>query len=70
VRSAIIGIGFLGSILARLIRHSGAQVLAISRRASSLQLATRMGANEAISLDDHNKIIARTKELTNGQLRD
>jgi threonine dehydrogenase-like Zn-dependent dehydrogenase len=67
---AIIGIGFLGSVLTRLIRQTGANVLALSRRDSSLKLATRMGANEVIRLDDHNKIIAQMKELTKGRLCD
>jgi len=67
---AIIGIGFLGSVLTRLIRQAGARVLAISRRTCSLDLATRMGADEVIPLDDHNKIITRTKDLTNGRLCD
>jgi NADPH:quinone reductase len=67
---AIIGVGFLGSVLTRLIRKTGAHVLAISRRDSSLKLATKMGANEVIPLDEHNKIVERTKDLTNGQLCD
>jgi threonine dehydrogenase-like Zn-dependent dehydrogenase len=67
---AIIGIGFLGSVLTRLAQRAGAHVIAISRRRSSLDLALRMGASEVVPLDDHHKIIARTKELTDGRLCD
>jgi NADPH2:quinone reductase len=67
---AIIGIGFLGGVLTRLAQRAGAHVIAISRRPSSLELALRMGASELVPLDDHYKIIARVKELTNGQFCD
>lgn len=67
---AIIGIGFLGGVLTRLAHRAGAHVIAISRRPSSLELALRMGAGELVPMDDHYKIIARVKELTNGQFCD
>jgi threonine dehydrogenase-like Zn-dependent dehydrogenase len=67
---AIIGIGFLGGVLTRLAHRAGAHVIAISRRPSSLELALRMGASELVPMDDHYKIIARVKELTNGQFCD
>ena len=41
---AIIGIGFLGTLLTQLAVNAGARVFAISRRRSSLQLAERFGA--------------------------
>src|SRR5690606_10893243 len=41
---AIVGIGFLGAALTRLASRAGAEVIAISRRESSLALARRMGA--------------------------
>lgn len=66
----IIGIGFLGSILTRLAQHAGAHVIAISRQRSSLELALRMGASELVPMDDHNKIIARIKDVTRGRLCD
>jgi threonine dehydrogenase-like Zn-dependent dehydrogenase len=63
---AVIGIGFLGAILVRLASHAGARVIAISRRAQSLELATKMGAAETIPMDDHTRIIERVRELTSG----
>ena len=64
---AIIGIGFLGAILTRLATDAGARVIAISRRAYSLELATRMGAVETIPMEDHYAIIDRVKALTGGR---
>ena len=63
---AIVGIGFLGAILTRLATDAGARVIAISRRPFSLDVARRMGAAEVIPMEDHNGIIARVKELTDG----
>jgi threonine dehydrogenase-like Zn-dependent dehydrogenase len=63
---AIVGIGFLGAILTRLAHNAGARVIAISRRAYSLDVARRMGAAETIAMDDHCAIIERVKELTGG----
>ena len=63
---AIVGIGFLGAILTRLATDAGARVIAISRRAFSLDVARRMGAAEVIAMDDHQGIIARVKDLTDG----
>ena len=68
--TGIIGIGFLGAILTRLATEAGARVIAVSRRAYSLDLARRMGAAEVIPMEDHNGIIARVKELTEGRFCD
>jgi threonine dehydrogenase-like Zn-dependent dehydrogenase len=65
---AVIGIGFLGSVLVRLSAQAGASVIAISRRAESLDLARRMGAAETIPMTDHQAIIRRVGELTAGGL--
>ena len=67
---AIIGIGFLGALLVRLASHAGARVIAISRRQSSLHLATEMGADETITMDDHHSIIDRVKQLTGERMCD
>lgn len=64
---AIVGIGFLGALLTRLASEAGARVIAISRRPESLDLARRMGATETIAMDDHQAIIARIGELTDGR---
>jgi threonine dehydrogenase-like Zn-dependent dehydrogenase len=64
---AIIGIGFLGAVLTRLVTNAGARVLAITRRPWALELAAKYGAAECIPMDDHPRIIGRVKELTGGQ---
>ncbi len=69
-RVAIIGIGFLGALLTRLAAQAGAEVVAISRRQASLDLAREMGAAETIRMDDHYAIIRRARELTEGRLYD
>jgi threonine dehydrogenase-like Zn-dependent dehydrogenase len=67
---AIVGIGFLGAILTRLASDAGARVIAISRRAYSLDVARRFGAAETIAMEDHWAIIERVKALTDGRLCD
>ena len=67
---AIVGIGFLGAILAKLASDAGARVIAISRRHESLDLARRMGAVETIPMDDHWQIISQMRELTGGRFCD
>jgi threonine dehydrogenase-like Zn-dependent dehydrogenase len=67
---AIVGIGFLGSLLTRLATDAGARVLAISRRASSLELARQMGATQTIAMEDHGRIIETVRQITNGRFCD
>jgi threonine dehydrogenase-like Zn-dependent dehydrogenase len=62
----IIGIGFLGALLTRLASRAGARVVAVSRRPYALEVAREMGANLAIELDAHEKIIQQVHELTGG----
>ena len=69
-RVAIIGIGFLGALLVRQAAQVGAEVIAISRRDSSLQLARDMGADHVIPMDDHWRIIEDVKRLTGDRLCD
>lgn len=63
---AIIGIGFLGAVLTSLVARAGARVIAITRRPVALEIARRMGASDILPLDDHQKIIAAVRTLTNG----
>ena len=63
---AIVGIGFLGALLTRLATDAGARVIAISRRAYSLDVARAFGAAEVIPMNDHYAIIERVRELTGG----
>jgi threonine dehydrogenase-like Zn-dependent dehydrogenase len=67
---AIVGVGFLGAILTRLAQQANARVIAISRRAFSLNVARRMGAVETIPMDDHCRIIEQVRQLTGGQFCD
>jgi threonine dehydrogenase-like Zn-dependent dehydrogenase len=65
---AIIGIGFLGAVLTKLASDAGARVIAISRRPESLELARSYGAAETIPMDDHQAIVDRVGQLTDGAL--
>ncbi len=67
---AIVGIGFLGALLTRLITSAGARVIAISRRPFSLEVARSMGAAETIPMDDHEGIIRQVSDLTGGRFCD
>ena len=65
---AIVGIGFLGALLTRLASNAGARVIAISRRAFSLDIARRMGAAETIPMQDHAAIIEQVRRLTDNAM--
>jgi threonine dehydrogenase-like Zn-dependent dehydrogenase len=69
-RVAIVGIGFMGAVLTALCREAGAEVIALSRRRSSLAAAERMGAHTCVTMDDHEGVIRRISELTDGELCD
>jgi 2-desacetyl-2-hydroxyethyl bacteriochlorophyllide A dehydrogenase len=51
-RVAIVGAGFLGTLLCRLCELAGASVTAVSRRRFALDLAQRMGASVAVRMSD------------------
>lgn len=61
---AIVGCGFLGLLLIQLAKSAGARVIALSRRAFSLEAAREAGADETILMDDHFRIIETVKQLT------
>jgi threonine dehydrogenase-like Zn-dependent dehydrogenase len=65
---AIVGIGFLGALLAQLTSAAGARVIAISRRESALELVRNMGVTETVRLDDAS--IRTVHDLTSGRLCD
>jgi threonine dehydrogenase-like Zn-dependent dehydrogenase len=69
-RVAIVGVGFLGALLTRLAADAGAEVIAISRRDTSLALARAMGAARTIPMLDHRAIVHQVAELTDGQFCD
>src|SRR5918999_2329002 len=64
---AIVGIGFLGAILTKLASDAGARVIAISRRPFALELARELGADIAMPLDDHQRIVEHVQRLTAGE---
>jgi threonine dehydrogenase-like Zn-dependent dehydrogenase len=64
---AIVGIGFLGAILTSLCAQAGARVIAISRRRFALELARELGADAAIPMDEHHRIVAWVQQLTEGR---
>src|SRR6185369_16922687 len=64
---AIVGIGFLGTLLTQLATNAGARVLALSHRRSSLKLAEQFGASALIEIDDAQRALQNVKRLTNGR---
>jgi threonine dehydrogenase-like Zn-dependent dehydrogenase len=67
---AIVGSGFLGALLIQLAKSEGAKVIALSKRAYSLDMAKKSGADHVLLLDDHWQIIEKVKELTDGAFCD
>jgi threonine dehydrogenase-like Zn-dependent dehydrogenase len=65
---AIVGIGFLGAVLASLASRAKAHVIAIARRPYALQLAQKMGVKELVLMDDHHKVIEWIREITSGKM--
>jgi threonine dehydrogenase-like Zn-dependent dehydrogenase len=51
-RVAVVGAGFLGSVVVQLAAADGAHVTAISRRESALDVARAMGAHETLALGE------------------
>ncbi|MDB4963846.1 MAG: threonine dehydrogenase [Myxococcales bacterium] len=65
---AVIGVGFLGALVTQLASRAGANVIAISQRAYSLELARKMGAAHSFDLGDPDpEIVRRVEELTGGE---
>ena len=67
---AIVGIGFLGTLLTQLATRAGARVIAVARRPFAQQAARDAGAAEVVPMDDHWRIIQRVKTLTDGKFCD
>lgn len=65
---AIVGIGFLGALLTQLAAHTGARVVALSRRRSSLEYAERMGADAVLPIEGG--AVSVVEKLTDGALCD
>lgn len=60
----VIGAGFLGNLLIQLAKSAGARVIAISRRDSAREIATRCGADETLPMNDHWQLVGAVKEMT------
>lgn len=67
---AIVGTGFLGTILTRLVSEAGARVIAVSRREYALQIAEQMGAWKTLGMDENWNVIEAVQALTEGRLCD
>jgi 2-desacetyl-2-hydroxyethyl bacteriochlorophyllide A dehydrogenase len=63
---AIVGLGFLGAVVARLAVRAGAQVIAISRRPDGLDVARRFGAGATLVDDGEQPIADVVGEMTDG----
>ncbi|MEO6546834.1 MAG: zinc-binding dehydrogenase [Ferruginibacter sp.] len=61
---AIIGMGFLGTLLCQLIKNIGAKVIAISRRQYSLKMAEKYGADEIVTLTSTWEVSNKVAEIT------
>jgi threonine dehydrogenase-like Zn-dependent dehydrogenase len=64
---AIVGMGFLGSLVTQLAVNVGARVLALSHRRSSLKLAREFGASATIEIRDKQQAVQSVIELTSGR---
>ncbi|WP_207622138.1 MDR/zinc-dependent alcohol dehydrogenase-like family protein [Alienimonas californiensis] len=58
----VVGVGFLGAILVRLVTNAGANVTAVSRRDFSLGVAESQGAKQRVTLGDNWETIAAVRE--------
>lgn len=62
---AIVGAGFLGSLLIQIAQSAGAEVMAISKRPFSLEVAKKLGCKTEI-LDDQQRVIEAIHDWTGG----
>lgn len=67
---AIVGVGFLGAVVAALAAGAGANVIALSRRPFALDIARRMGASHTVSTSHAGDAVSQVEDLTGGQLCD
>jgi threonine dehydrogenase-like Zn-dependent dehydrogenase len=65
--AAVVGTGFIGSLLVQLAARAGMRTIAVCRRRSSLQAARNIGAAHAFAAEE---ALERVDELTGGQLCD
>jgi threonine dehydrogenase-like Zn-dependent dehydrogenase len=65
---AVVGVGFLGSIVVQLAARGGARVIGVSRRARSREISLMMGADAAVGLAGDP--VEEVRELMDGELCD
>jgi threonine dehydrogenase-like Zn-dependent dehydrogenase len=65
---AVVGVGFLGAVVVALAAQAGARVIAVSRRPYALEVARAMGASEVLRMDDHDRVVGRVRDVTDGSL--
>ena len=63
---AIVGVGFLGALLTRLVTNAGGRVLAVARRQTALDVARQFGAAECIEIADRWGPVEAVKAATGG----
>ncbi len=66
--TAIVGAGWLGLLLIQLAKNAEANVIAISRRPSSLEKAKECGADYTFSTEENPDIIKQVEDITGGDL--
>lgn len=64
---AIVGVGFLGTLVTQLAANADARVFALSHRRSSLKLAQQFGAAETIEIHDKQQAVQSISESTLGR---
>jgi threonine dehydrogenase-like Zn-dependent dehydrogenase len=67
---AVVGAGFLGTLVGALAAEAGARVIAISRREFSLDVARTLGAKETVQLTEPWQVVDDVAALTGGDLCD
>lgn len=65
-RVAVVGVGFIGALLIQLATRAGAEVVALSRRPYSLQIARDCGAIETFETEDWYAAIDQVNDFTDG----
>ncbi|HEY8206376.1 MAG TPA: zinc-binding dehydrogenase [Myxococcaceae bacterium] len=63
---AVVGAGFLGTLLVQLARSAGARVIAFGRRRFALQLARDAGAEHTLPLSPRAEVLKAVQSLTAG----
>lgn len=66
----IVGVGFIGAVVAALAAGAGARVVAVSRREFALDIARQVGASHTVSASDPAGVVKEVEEITEGRLCD